>query len=127
MKLSLGGLKALCSDNIVELKFKRRARKSFQPPFRRMLCTLDESLLNSEPGLKILNFKKPRKFPAYNPEVLNLLTVWDIFMQDWRNIPVENVDVVSTVPSKPPEKFWEYFNKVIGQMSSKQKAEFINK
>lgn len=127
MKLSLNGLLQLCKENLVELKFDRRRPLGYQFPHRRMLCTLDPAILDSELGLKILNFKKPFTSPAYNAASKNLLTVWDIIMQDWRNIPVENSNVIATVPTKPPEKFWEYFDKVIAKMTSKQKANFINK
>ena len=117
----------LCRENLVELKFDRRRPLGYQFPHRRMLCTLDPVILDSELGLKILNFKKPFTGPAYNAAAKNLLTVWDIIMQDWRNIPVENSNVIATVPTKPPEKFWEYFDKVISKMTAKQKANFINK
>lgn len=125
MKLSIGGLKQLCQTNIVELKFVRRTKVT--PPTRRMLATLDATILNSELGKKVLNFKPPVKTPAYNATSKGLLTVWDLLFQDWRNIPVEACEVVSTVPSRPPEKFWDYFNKVLGKMTAQQKAAFMNK
>lgn len=125
MKLSIGGLKTLCLNNIVELKFARRTR--VMPPTRRMLATLDPFILDSELGRKILNFKPPVKAAPYNAASKGLLTVWDLFFQDWRNIPVEACEVVSTVPSKPPEKFWEYFNNVLGKMTAQQKAAFMSK
>jgi hypothetical protein len=127
VKLSINGLKKLCLENLVEIRFDRRRPSGYQFPHRRMLCTLDPVILNSELGIKILNFKKPTASPPYNAFSKNLLTVWDIIMQDWRNIPVENSNVIATVPTQPQEKFWEYFNKVISKMSSKQKANFINK
>lgn len=125
MKLSIGGLKQLCQTNVVELKFVRRTKVT--PPTRRMLATLDPMILDSELGRKILNFKPPTKNAAYDAASRGLLTVWDLIFQDWRNIPVEGCEVVSTVPSRPPEKFWEYFNKVLGKMTAQQKAAFISK
>lgn len=125
MKLSIGGLKQLCQTNIVELKFVRRTRVA--PPTRRMLATLDPMILDSELGRKILNFKPPVKTPPYNAASRGLLTVWDLLFQDWRNIPVDACEVVSTVPSRPPEKFWEYFDKVIRKMTVQQKAAFMSK
>jgi hypothetical protein len=127
VKLSLTGLKQLCLSNVVELKFDRRRPQGYTFLHRRMLCTLDPVILNSQSGIEILNFKKPTMPPPYAAEPKNLLTVWDIIMQDWRNIPIENTNVIATVPTKPPEKFWEYFNKVIVKMTSRQKANFINK
>lgn len=125
MKLSIGGLKQLCQINIVELKFNRRTKIS--PPTRRMLATLDPIILDSELGRKVLNFKPPVKTPSYDAASKGLLTVWDILFQDWRNVPVEACEVVSTVSSRPPEKFWDYFNKVIGKMTAQQKASFMSK
>jgi hypothetical protein len=127
VKLSLNGLKQLCATNVVELRFNRRRRQGYDFPHRRMICTIDPAILDSQLGIEILNFKRPFTSASYNAASKNLLTVWDIIMQDWRNIPVESVDVVATVPTKPPEKFWEYFNKVIAKMTARQKLNFINK
>jgi hypothetical protein len=127
VKLSLGGLKALCQANVVEIKFQRRIKVYNKPATRRMLATLDRSILDSKLGREILNFKQPTQSPSYDAASKGLLTVWDLFFQDWRMIPVANCEVVSTVPTRPPEKFWEYFNKSIGNMSGAQKASFMDK
>ena len=127
MKLSLSGLKSLCRNNLVELKFTRRLKLVGKPTSRRMLATLDAELLNSTLGKEILNFKPPTKIPPYDAESKGLLTVWDILFQDWRNIPVDMTNVVSSVPTKPPQKFWEYFDKVIKKMTATQKAAFMDK
>ena len=127
MKLSLTGLGQLCNENVVEIKFNRRVKLVGMPSARRMLATLDFELLNSTLGKEVLNFKPPMQTPHYNAASKGLLTVWDILFQDWRNIPVESSVVVTAVPTKPQEKFWEYFNKVIGKMSAQQKADFMNK
>lgn len=127
MKLSLGGLKTLCETNVVEIKFQRRLIVSGKPPTRRILATLDRKILDSKLGRDILHFKQPTQSPAYNTAAKGLLTVWDILYQNWRNIPVANCDVVSVIPSTPPEKFWEYFNKTIANMSAAQKAAFMDK
>lgn len=126
MKLSLSGLEKLCNVNVVELKFTRRLRKgnSFT---RRMFATTDWVLLNSEEGLKILNFRIPSEQPAYNARSRGLLPVWDLFMQDFRNIPAGACDVISTVSTRPPEVFWNYFNDILSKMSSTQKAQFMEK
>jgi hypothetical protein len=127
VKLSLGGLKSLLESNVVEIKFVRRMKVAGRPATRRMLATLDRGILDSKLGREILNFKQPTQSPAYNAVSKGLLTVWDIFFQDWRMVPVTNCEVVSVVPSKPPEKFWEYFNKTIGNMDAAQKAAFMDK
>jgi hypothetical protein len=127
VKLSLGGLKSLLESNVVEIKFARRMKLINKPDTRRMLATLDRDILNSKLGRDILNFKQPTQSAAYNAASKGLLAVWDIFLQDWRMIPVSNCEVVSVVPSRPPEKFWEYFNKTIGNMDATQKAAFMDK
>lgn len=127
MKLSLDGLAKLCNTNLVELKFTRRVQTPGRPSSRRMLATLDSELLNSKEGIEILNFKPPTKSPSYDANSKGLLTVWDLLFQDWRNIPVDATVVVSSVPTKPVETFWKYFNKVIGKMSAAQKAAFMDK
>jgi len=127
MKVSLSGLKALCQSHVVELKFNRRRMKPGFPTSRRMLCTLDRAILQSPMGKQILHFRPPTQSPAYNAASYGLLTVWDIIQQDWRNIPVEAVDVVASVTTKPPEKFWEWFINSVAKMPSGRKAEFQNK
>lgn len=127
MKLSLEGLNQLCNSNLVELKFNRRLRFQNMPPTRRMLATLDYELLNSVMGKEILNFKPPLQTASYNAASKNLLTVWDLLFQDWRNIPIESAVVVTAIPTKPQEKFWEYFDKVIKKMTQQQKASFMSK
>jgi len=127
MNLSPAGLKSLCSANVVELKFTRRRPKAGFSPSRRMLCTLDITLLNSELGRGIFNYKAPSHTPSYSASRYGLVTVWDIIMQSWRNIPANAATVVTAVPTKPAEKFWEYFDKTIRPMSAEQKAVFMNK
>lgn len=127
MKLSLTGLGQLCNDNLVELKFNRRLKFQGSPNTRRMLATLDSQLLNSTMGKEILNFKPPTQTASYNAASKNLLTVWDILFQDWRNIPVESAIVITAIPTKPQEKFWEYFDSVIRKMTAQQKAHFMSK
>ena len=127
MRLGWDGLYNLCQANLVEVKFTRRLPFAGRPPSRRMLATLDGQLLNTKEGMEILNFKPPMQSPAYDAKAKGLLTVWDLLMQDWRNIPVTSCDVIATVQTRPPEKFCEYFNKVISKMSSGQKASFIDR
>jgi hypothetical protein len=124
VKLSLGGLEQLCRENVVEVKFTRRHPKG-NSTTRRMLATCDFSLLESKEGIAILNYKVPTNAPAYNARSRGLLPVWDIFMQDHRNIPANNCEVISTVPTRPIEEFWKYFNEILSKMSGNQKATFM--
>ena len=126
MALSVRGLAQVCENNVTELKFVRRNKLRI-PPTRRMLCTLDYALLNSALGKKILNFVPPRYAPKYNAASKGLLVVWDIIMQDWRNVSCETCDVVTAVPTIPMENFLLYFDKHIKPMTTAQKAAFMDK
>lgn len=114
------------SNNVVELKFSRRRPKQNIAATRRMLCTLDFNLLNSEKGFKVLNFKIPNSSSTYNTQNKGLIVVWDILKQDWRTVNTESCQIISTITSTPPETFWEYFETTIGLMSPSQKAAFIS-
>jgi len=126
MKVSLGDLRKICLKNVAELKFTRRNKLRY-PPTRRMLCTLDSILLNSDFGKEVLNFKTPKFSAPYNAKAKGLLTVWDIIMQDWRNVPVEACELVVAVPTQPQNEFIKYFDQKIGKMSSLQKKSFMDK
>lgn len=113
-------------SNVLEVKFSRRRPKAGVAKTRRMLCTLDYGLLNSEKGAKILNFKAPSSSSAYNAKENGLVVAWDILMQDWRTINTESCNIITTIPTSPQEAFWEYFDNIILPMSSAQKVNFIN-
>jgi len=123
MKLSLGGLSSLLTSNAAEIRFRRR--RPGPTPFRRMLCTNDLKLLQGISGKIALNYRRPTNYPAYNPTQYNLLCVWDIFMQDFRMIPVDAVEVVSVLPTSPPDQFWMYFNERLSKMSAFEKISFM--
>lgn len=124
MKVALPTLKALLERNVVELKYTRRVMKPDRPPTRRMLCTNNKQLLRSDPGRKLLNYSDPVKAnPQYNPRVHNLVIAWDILVQDFRCISVDNCDVVSMIEDQ--EDFWKYYNEVLYPMTPKQKTAFM--
>ena len=128
MPYSVRNLREICKTHVVELKFVRR-NKMRTPSTRRMLCTLDSKLLNSALGMEVLNFKRPRYSPPYNAAAKGLCTVWDIIMQDWRNVPSDSVEIVMYLKTQPnlENKFWEYFDKVISKMTKTQKRSFMDK
>jgi hypothetical protein len=126
--MTVGNLKQACLSAVVELKFVRRNKMRI-PSTRRMLCTLDGKLLNSDLGKEILNFKSPRFSPPYNAESKGLVVVWDIIMQDWRAIPADSCVVVTMIKTQPRQEknFWEYYNKVLSKMNANQKKTFMDK
>jgi len=123
MKTTLPNLKNLLSQNVCEIVFARRRPKANKPPMRRMLCTLDDNILNSTSGRLSLNYTPPGGAMPYNPETKNLLLVWDIFMQDWRMVNMDACDLVNTIPEN---EFWNYFNNTLLKMSPEQKMTYMD-
>jgi hypothetical protein len=125
MRLSQSSLVQLLNSNAVELVFNRR-RPLPGDYRRRMLATNDTNLLNSTPGRVALNFHGAPGRLKFSPEQKGLVMTWDIFIQDFRLVPVESVDVVSVIPTTPPDQFWNYFNKVLAKMPENQKVQFMH-
>jgi hypothetical protein len=127
VRLSRSGLSALLHKNAAELRFIRRVPKEFWSNRRRMLCTNDMTLLRSIPGTKVLNFQLPLGIGLpYDPNQHNLLITWDIFMQNWRAIPCESVDVIAVIKTQPPQEFWKYFMQQVVPLTATRKGQFMN-
>ena len=122
MRVSLPNLKSKLQSNVCEIIFEKRRPKPGDSSSRRMLCTLDESLLNSVNGRTTLNYKPPSGAPKYNPEARNLLPVWDIMMQSWRMVSLDNCEIVNTIPEND---FFEYFNENIYPMTADEKRAYM--
>lgn len=127
MRVSQSALTKLLEKNAVELRFSRRRLIAGSPPTRRMLATNDGMLLNSAAGKTALNFRPASGSLKFNPTQKGLVLTWDIFMQDYRLVPAESVDVVSVIPTTPPEEFWKYFSEVLSRMSGTDKERFMDK
>jgi hypothetical protein len=123
--MSPGTLTQILNSNAAELRFIRR-RPLPGDTFRRMLATNDTNLLNSTPGRLALNFHGAPGHLKFSPEQKGLVMTWDIFLQDFRLVPAESVEVVSVIKTTPPEEFWNYFNKVLAKMSTAQKVQFMH-
>ena len=127
MRLGRSALYILLQTNVAELRFRRRIEKEGFKDYRRMLCTNDQRLLLSTPGKEILHFEPSRGQLKYNPAAKNLVVVWDIFMQNYRMVNCNDVDLIAVVKSSPdPTEFWKYFNERLYNMSAVQKAQFMN-
>ena len=122
MKVNLPTLRTKLQSNVCEIIFEKRRPKAGDSFQRRMLCTLDESLLNSVNGRTTLNYKPPSGPPKYNPGSKNLLPVWDIMMQGWRMVSMDNCQIVNTIPEG---EFFEYFNQNIYPMSADEKRRYM--
>lgn len=126
MYLSAGGLMQLLAKNVVELRFKRKHKKQGFNEQRRMLCTNDRNLLNSDAGKRILHFVQPTHPKSYNPLAKNLVVAYDIFMQQYRTIDARTCDVIAVISTDPPTEWWTYFNANIRGMSAGRKLIFMN-
>ncbi len=116
-------LDQLLRVKVLDVRFTRRLGKDNHPGTRRMLCTKSLEILNSNNGRLILNYKPPTQPPKYNPLQENLVCVWDIFMQDYRMVPVESCNVIEAFE---PEQFWEKFNTQYRTMSQRDKTAYMN-
>lgn len=127
MRLGRTALAILLQTNVAELRFRRRIDKPGFIDYRRMLCTNDKKLLLSAPGKQILNYAVPTGALKYDPASKNLISVWDIFLQNYRMINCNDVEVIAVIKSSPdPMPFWKYFNERLVHMSAAQKAQFMN-
>ena len=111
-------------NNVCELRFVRRVPVTGSSPTRRMLCTKSYSLLNSSNGRITLNYRPPRGPVKINEAADNLIVVWDILMQDYRNINMNQANLITQYPAD--DSFWTYFNESVYPMSANQKLAFMN-
>ena len=123
MRVSGEQLRLLLLQNVVEVKFTRRRPKPGAPSFRRMLATNNYGLLNSIQGRTALNYRPPSHNLEYDPKLKGLVVTWDIFMQDYRQIPSSAADVIAVIPAN--NEFWDYFNSKLAFMSPKEKFDFM--
>jgi len=117
-------LNRLLQQNVLDIRFARRRPRAGVPPTRRMLCTLNENILNSVNGRTVLNYFPPANTVPYELSGKNLSMTWDIMMQDFRMVSAESTTVVNTY--KPDDTFWQYFNENILPMDVAAKSGFMN-
>jgi hypothetical protein len=127
MQLGRTSLAIMLQTNAAELRFRRRIEKPGFKDYRRMLCTNDRKLLLSAPGKRILNYAVPTSSLKYDPASKNLIVAWDIFLQNYRMINCDDVEVIAIIKTSPdPAPFWKYFYEHLIRMSAAQKAQFMN-
>jgi hypothetical protein len=117
-------LRNLLLSNVLDVRFLRRTPKAGSSSTRRMLCTNSAELLNSYNGKVILGYQAPTQYPKFNPKSENIIITWDILMQDYRCINVDNCTVIQRLAAN--DEFWKYFNENIYIMSTSQKINFMN-
>ena len=124
MIVQRAALDSILLNNIADIRFVRRDPKPGLPSTRRMICTKSYELLTSTNGRITLNYKAPKGPPQLNEVAENLLVVWDVLMQDFRNISMDQVNLIEEWPVG--DEFWTYFNESIYPMSKEQKFTFMN-
>ena len=124
MRISRTALNGILLSNVCEVRFARRIIKPGVPGTRRMLCTKSHSLLTSTNGKITLNYRAPTRSPIINEAQENVVVVWDILLQDYRNLSMDQCDLLQQIPAN--EEFWTYFNENIYPMSAEQKFNFMN-
>lgn len=125
-KVSRGELDSLLNNNVCEIVFLRRRpeRAPGRPVYRRMLCTNSMQILNSQNGRVSLNFRFPQGPKQINEAKHNVVVTWDIIMQDYRNVSMDDCMLIQEIPAN--EEFWKYFNEVLYPMSTEQKMSFMD-
>ena len=122
--------KKLFQTHVVECVAVRRIPKAGYAPTRRFLCTLSWPLLNSIPGKSVFHFRASGHQPPFDAKSYNLVTVFDLFRQEWRNVNLNQYKVLGGTPVRNQDeinKFWEFFNGFLIKMSSRDKINFMNK
>jgi len=124
MIIQKSALDLLLQTNVCEIRFPRRTVKSGLASTRRMLCTKSQQLLTSVNGRLSLNYFAPKGPPKSYLGPDHLAVAWDILMQDYRNINMDQCDLIQEIPAN--DDFWIYFNENIYPMSAQQKFNFMN-
>lgn len=124
MKVQFSTLNNVLLNNVCEVRFAKRTSAPDNPEYRRMWCTKSFELLSTVNGKITLNYKEPKHRKQINEAVKNVLVVWDILMQDYRMVSLEDCDLISKIPAN--ESFWKFFNENIYPMSAEDKLTFMN-
>lgn len=121
-----GELDVLLRNNVCEIVFVRRRpeRAPDRPEIRRMICSNSIQLLNSQNGKLSLNFHFPKTARRINGVKHNIVVVWDIFMQDYRNVSMDTCYLRQTIPDD--DTFWKYYNDALFKMTPQQKMNFMD-
>ena len=122
--MNANSLNQLLRQSVLDIRFTRRRPRPGVPGTRRMLCTLNENILNSVNGRTVLNYLPPANNLPYTIDDKNLSMAWDIMMQNFRMVGADTVSVLNSYSGD--EEFWEYFNNEVLPMNAAQKTQFMN-
>ena len=116
----------LLRSHVCEIVFVRRRpeRAPGRPEIRRMICTNSQWLLTSDNGVKSLNYHPPKTARRLDQAKHDIVVVWDIFMQDYRNVSMDTCYLRQTIPDD--DTFWKYYNDALYRMTPMQKMNFMD-
>jgi len=127
-QISRGELEGTLQRNVCEIVFvRRRPERAPVPPraeIRRMLCSNSLELLTSYNAKISLNFRYPKTGRRIDGVKHNIVPVWDILQQDYRNVSMETCYIRQTIPAD--DTFWKYYNDVLLKMTAVQKLNFMD-
>lgn len=124
--------KKLAYSNVCEIVYvRRRPERAPSPPrpeIRRMICAVAgintyNPILTDQQGFNVLGFHYPRTGRRLDEVKHDIVVVWDIIMQDYRNVSMEECYLRQIVPN---DAFWQYFRETLSNLSSDQKRQFID-
>jgi|TARA_R110002110_G_scaffold138452_1_gene324324 hypothetical protein len=127
-QISRGELESKLRDNVCEIVFvRRRPERAPVPPraeIRRMLCSNSLGLLTSYNAKISLNFRYPKTGRRIDGVKHNIVCVWDILQQDYRNVSMDTCYIRQTIPAD--DTFWKYYKDVLFKMTAEQKMNFMD-
>ena len=122
-------LQGLFASHIVELVAVRRHYKPGKGQIRAFFATNSRVLLNGIAGKTAFGFQQPTNPPPYNAKAHNLFITYDLFMQNWRSINLNNYAIREVLPLKTKEdiqNFWGYFAYILKPMTAQEKTTFMD-
>lgn len=125
MQVGYSELVRLLRNNICEIRFTRRHRKAGRPAHRRMLCTNSLNFMMIPQWKVALNYRHPSSFPKFSPKEHNVIITWDILMQDFRMIPVDEVELIQRYEASDAG-FGPIFNDVFRKLSPQEKIKWMD-
>ena len=87
-------LDSLLMNHVCEVVIVRRRpeRAPGRPLIRRMICTKCIPLLTSSNAKRTLNYRAPKTLRQMDERYHDIVVVWDILKQDYRNVSISTPD-----------------------------------
>lgn len=122
--------KKLAMSNVCEIVYvcRRPERRPGRPEVRRMICAVAginsyNPVLTTIEGQRELGFHYPITSRRLDEVKHDITVVWDIIMQDYRNVSMEECYIRQIIPN---DAFWKYFRDTLSQLTVEQRLQFID-